>query len=100
MGVENVVGGLSLSATSSCCLYIYQGILMADTKTPTHTHMACEEHHLAAAKHVAAAYHHFQAVAEINKGNHQAANTHIEAATKEGSAATSHCATAIGHLKK
>lgn len=71
---------------------------MTDTKT--HTHMACEEHHLAAARHVAAAYHHFQAVAELNKGNQQEAKVHIDAATNEGGAAIKHAATAVKHSHK
>ncbi len=72
--------------------------IMTDTKT--HTHMACEEHHLAAARHVAAAYHHFQAVAELNKGNQQEAKVHIDAATNEGGAAIKHAATAVKHSHK
>lgn len=71
---------------------------MTDTKT--HTHMACEEHHLAAARHVAAAYHHFQAIAELNKGNQQEAKVHIDAATNESGAAIKHAATAVKHSHK
>jgi coenzyme F420-reducing hydrogenase beta subunit len=72
--------------------------IMTDVKT--HTHMACEEHHLAAARHVSAAYHHFQAVAELNKGNQQEAKVHIDAATNEGGAAIKHAATAVKHSHK
>jgi hypothetical protein len=66
---------------------------MIDSKTK----MACHEHHLAAARHVAAAYHHFQAVAEHEKGNHDEAMTHATAAQDQGSAAGQHTISAVGH---
>ena len=59
--------------------------------------MACHEHHLAAARHVAAAYHHFQAVAEHEKGNHDKAMTHANAAQSEGGSASKHSTVAVGH---
>ena len=58
--------------------------------------MACREHHLAAARHVAAAYHHFQAVAEHEKGNHDDATTHAKVAQTEGGTADKHAAVAVG----
>ena len=59
--------------------------------------MACHEHHLAAARHVAAAYHHFQAVAEYEKGNQDEATTHAKAAETEGGTANKHSTVAVGH---
>lgn len=59
--------------------------------------MAFHEHHLAAARHVAVAYHHFQAVAEHEKGNHDKAATHADAAQTEGGTANKHSAAAVGH---
>ena len=59
--------------------------------------MACHEHHLAAARHVAAAHHHFQAVAAHEKGSHDEATTHANAAQTEGGTANQHSAVAVGH---
>jgi hypothetical protein len=59
--------------------------------------MACHEHHLAAARHVAAAYHHFQAVAEHEKGNHDEGMTHASAALEQGGAADKYASSAVGH---
>ena len=66
---------------------------MSDSKI----RMSCHERHLAAARHVAAAYHHFQAVAEHEKGNHDEAMTHASAAQDEGGAAGQHTTSAVGH---
>lgn len=59
--------------------------------------MACHEHHLAAARHVAAAYHHFQAVAAHENGNHVEATAQANAAQTEGGAANKHATVAVGH---
>ncbi len=67
--------------------------IMIDSKIK----MACHEHHLAAARHVAAADHHFQAVAEHEKGNHDEAVTHACAAQDQGSEAGQHATSAVGH---
>lgn len=63
----------------------------------TTSHPSCEHHHLAAARHVAAAYHHMQAIAEHDKGNHQAGATLATTAQTEGEGACHHGKTAVSH---
>jgi len=59
--------------------------------------MACEQHHLAAARHVAAAYHHFQAIAQEEKGNHVEFKSHADSAHNAGKAALKYSTSAMEH---
>lgn len=68
--------------------------------TDTTSHPSCEHHHLAAARHVAAAYHHMQAIAEHDKGNHKAGETLAAAAHNESGDANKHSANAVAHCHK